>query len=246
MSEKTLIGRKEHADPRLNLYVFPHSGGMPGMYLQWKRLLPKVNVFGAQYPGRGSRISEPSLESIPEIVDDCLRGEQFEAPYILMGHSLGAIVAYEVSVRLAPTQKPLALIVSAMSSPEFRVIEAGADTMAEAQLIDEIAKMNPTIRADLEAAPELKDIFLRTLRADMTAADRYRQTPRAPLDVPIVFLGGKSDAIPEQEREGWRAYSASSFESYLFEGGHFYFNEDRAAFFAKLNEVIDNLCARGD
>jgi surfactin synthase thioesterase subunit len=243
MTNPCILGKHEHLDPLVNLYVFPHSGGLPGMYIRMKRDLDNVNVFGVQYPARGSRIDEPPCRTVDQLVDDVLAHAEFTPPYVLLGHSLGAIVAYETAVRLAQSdEQPCGLIVSAMSSPTHPLIEPGSSQLSSAELLEALRTIHPNTLADLESVPELREMFLDMLRNDMIAAETYVLKPRSPLPVPIVFMGGMDDVISDQERDGWRNFTSAGFEAHLFPGGHFYFQENPAMFFESLNLILDRLC----
>lgn len=241
MTGRCILGRAEHANPRANLYIFPHSGGMPGMYMQWKHNLEEVNVFGVQYPGRGSRISELPCTTLEDIVSDVLKHSEFVSPYILMGHSLGAIVAYEVAARISNSNPPLGLIVSAMSSPNYHVIKPGSSQLETNELLEIIRAIDPCTLVDLDSSTELRDLFIHILRSDMRAAESYVCDPGRILTVPIVFMGGSEDSIPEIEQLDWGYFTSAGFENRMFQGGHFYFQENPADFFESLNQEIRRL-----
>jgi surfactin synthase thioesterase subunit len=238
MTGRCILGKPEHANPRANLYIFPHSGGMPGMYMQWKHNLEEVNVFGVQYPGRGSRILESPCLTVDDIVSDILTRGEFVPPYILMGHSLGAIIAYEVAARASSSNPPLGLIVSAMSSPNYRVIKPGSSQLRTDEFLKIIQTIDPCTLMDLDSSAELRDHFIDVLRNDMRAAESYICKLGRILTAPIVFMGGSEDSIPENERLGWSHFTSVSFESRMFQGGHFYFRENPAIFFEFLNQEI--------
>lgn len=81
----------------LRMYCFPHSGGSPGEYMRWSDRLPGTEVWGVQLPGRGSRLAESPFTDMPELVDAVVSGLGFTGPYVLFGHSLGALVAFETA-----------------------------------------------------------------------------------------------------------------------------------------------------
>lgn len=64
---------------------------------------PEIEIIAVQYPGRGSRATERPKTSIHDLVQDLLdniHSYLSEKPFFLFGHSLGGIVAFEVSREL--------------------------------------------------------------------------------------------------------------------------------------------------
>src|SRR4030081_726799 len=53
--------RRDRAYTRMRLYCLPYAGGCAGVFRSWCDLLPAdIDVWGGEYPGPGSRISECS------------------------------------------------------------------------------------------------------------------------------------------------------------------------------------------
>ncbi len=46
------------------LFCLPSAGGSAAMYREWKNSLNKVQVVPIEYPGRGTRFSEPFADNI--------------------------------------------------------------------------------------------------------------------------------------------------------------------------------------
>src|SRR5262245_15104907 len=106
MTAKWTIRRISRPDAALRLFVVPHSGGSPGEYVRWADQLPEMDVAGIQLPGRGGRLSEQPLTSMDEVVTAVIENVHFAAPFILVGHSLGGLVAYEVALALRDRKLP--------------------------------------------------------------------------------------------------------------------------------------------
>ncbi|RKH39255.1 thioesterase, partial [Corallococcus sp. AB050B] len=84
----------------MRLFCFPHSGGSVGEYVRWADLLPDLEVWGVQFPGRGARAEEAPFTRLNELVDALVRAVDFGASFAFFGHSLGALVAFETARRL--------------------------------------------------------------------------------------------------------------------------------------------------
>jgi medium-chain acyl-[acyl-carrier-protein] hydrolase len=88
----------------LRLFCLPYAGGGASVYRAWAGLLPaEIELCVIQLPGREQRIGEPAYTSMPDLV--AALAEQLapwaaDLPYALFGHSLGALVAYELGQAL--------------------------------------------------------------------------------------------------------------------------------------------------
>ena len=109
-------------DPRMRLFCFPYAGGGTAIYHRWQRYLDDlVLVLPVKLPGRESRINEPAYECMQRLVEDLLpplRG-QLRTPFAMFGHSMGALVAFELAKQLgqSTSREPNCLFVSACRPP---------------------------------------------------------------------------------------------------------------------------------
>src|SRR6266700_289162 len=135
-------------DSHTRLFCFPYAGGSASYYY-WlsAALAPRVEVRAIQYPGRLDRRVEPSLQNIPDLADfacDALRNS-LGGPYAFFGHSMGAVVAYEVARRLARKTGggPRWLFVSGRRAPT-RHRAASVHLRSDASLVRELRTLGAT------------------------------------------------------------------------------------------------------
>src|SRR4051812_36433387 len=87
------------------LGCFPHAGGAASSFVRVARGLPTaIDTVAVQYPGRQDRHTEagmPSIAALADRVAEVLTARPSPLPTVLLGHSMGAVVAYEVALRLA-------------------------------------------------------------------------------------------------------------------------------------------------
>ncbi|MFG2452921.1 thioesterase II family protein [Streptomyces sp. NPDC048512] len=95
--------QKPQPQPQLRLFVFHHAGGSHLAYRDWPARFPAGwQVHLPDAPGRGPRDERPALHDTDALVDHHLRtlGDTLTGPFAFFGHSLGAVVAYELTRRL--------------------------------------------------------------------------------------------------------------------------------------------------
>ncbi|MBS2547837.1 thioesterase [Catenulispora sp. NL8] len=228
----------------VRMYCFPHSGGMPGEYMRWSQRLPEAEVWGVQLPGRGSRLAEPPFTELPDLVGAVVDGVEFGEPFVLFGHSLGALLAYETAAELVRRELPLpeALVLSASPAPHLLTRPASAADLDDDALAAAIARdCGPS---HIDPDPEVRALLFGALRADLEVVRSFPARPPLPLNLPVTVLGGSQDSDPPASLAAWNEYTAGPFEFRMFEGDHFYFREQPDEFFASLAEVLRQCVAR--
>ncbi|MFC4499215.1 MULTISPECIES: thioesterase II family protein [Streptomyces] len=215
-------------ESELRLICFPHAGGSAGYYRHLAMALaPRVETLAVQYPGRQDRRREPPLESIAEMADACFEalGGCLDRPYAFFGHSLGAVVAYEVALRAeqsAPPagRRPMRLFASAKSAPCV-VRQRQVHRFDDDGLMREVRKLGGT--GQTLTAPGVRALFLSAMRADYRAVETYTPAEGARLACPITVLVGDSDPLVRvTDTAAWERHTNGGIDSHVFEGGHFY------------------------
>jgi len=206
--------RRETA--RRRVFVFHHAGGSASSYQLGKHFPADVEVCAVQLPGRESRFTERPVTAMDQVVDELTAAIRADLPFAFFGHSMGALIAFEVARQLA-ADGPDHVFASAHRAPHLAdpTVLHGLDDDA---LADRLAATNPAL-----ADPELREIFLPILRADLTLCETYVHTPGEPLSCPITVFGGREDDIvTEAELRAWRQHTSAGFALRTFPGGHFY------------------------
>jgi surfactin synthase thioesterase subunit len=189
-------------------------------------------------PGRERRLKEPALTSMHEIVREVcglLGSVPPGPPWVLFGHSMGALVAWELARHL----NPLLLVVSGARPPDDPIVDATLPDLDDEELTAEVRGRFGGFPPEVDAYPELLELTLATLRADLTALARYRIDGVEPLDLPIVALRGADDKeCRTADLEGWGACTRGGFRSREFEGGHHYLFDRPREVIAALREDV--------
>ncbi|MFE6751060.1 thioesterase II family protein [Kitasatospora purpeofusca] len=213
------------------LFCFPHAGGAASFFGPWAEEAPAhVEVHAAQYPGREDRFGAPPVAGIGQLADILADevGQVRGRRVILFGHSMGALVAYEVARRLEAVDAPVSrLVVSAMGAPHkvagtFARLDGLPSAMAE------LRRLGGTDNAIL-GAPGFLEFLAPTFKADSDLVAEYRHAHDGRLDsTPVdVYLGEFDPGLRRSEIEYW-AELATSVKITIFTGDHFYLTPQRA------------------
>ncbi|MFI6346156.1 thioesterase II family protein [Streptomyces sp. NPDC050560] len=227
----------------VRLVCFPHAGGSASAFLPLARALaPSVEVLAVQYPGRQDRFREPCVDSVHELarLSTLALRDRGDRPFALLGHSLGAIVAYEIARNLAAAgdDAPVHLFVSGRRAPHHHREET-VHRLSDDALVAEVGALGGT-GSRILADPETRALVLPALRSDYRASETYRHRPGAALRCPVTALTGDADprtTVPEAA--DWRDHApADAFELIVFEGDHFYLNNRTTEFATALRERL--------
>lgn len=216
-------------DPPVRLICFHHAGGSASSFARFARTLDNsIEVMAIQSPGRQDRRNEPRLHSVSELVNaafPAVRG-QADRPIALFGHSLGAIVAFEMARLLEATRiAPRIVFVSGRPAPTTRRDES-VHRLSDAGILAELRMLGgPGIQFfdDDDVAGE----FLPSIRSDYTAIETYRCEPNARLNCPVTALVGDHDpCVTLDEARRWSGHTKADFDLRVFPGGHFYLYDE--------------------
>ncbi|MBO4206243.1 thioesterase II family protein [Micromonospora echinofusca] len=239
MSDPLWFCRASESAAPVRLFCFPFAGGNAAAFLPWQALLgPDVELWVAQLPGRGARLFEPPLSDLDELVGE-LTGAMAgytDRPYALFGHSLGALVAFEVARALHRDGRPgpRGLWVAGAEGPRTRSVRQVLHDLPDAELIEALRDYGGT-PTELLDDPEMMALLLPGLRADFALDECYTYRPGAPLDLPVhVLLADRDPHVEPARVAGWSQESSRPVQRHVFPGDHFFLFPHQATITALL------------
>lgn len=213
------------------LYCFPHGGGSAAEYVRIARDLPNVELHAIQLPGRGTRLREDSFTRMRDMVERIVEEVSFgDEPFAFFGHSLGALIAYEVARELRRTGRrlPERLILSGYPAPSIPRNADSVRHLDDDALLSEVNRRHGGMPAEVTADPELRALVAGSLRADYEVLETYRWQEGEALPVPMTLFGGRDDAVTKESLLAWGRHTTEDTTVRQFPGGHFYFRERRS------------------
>ncbi|WP_306321422.1 MULTISPECIES: thioesterase II family protein [unclassified Streptomyces] len=216
------------------LVCFHHAGGGKSAFRGWPGLLaPHLDVVLVQLKGREDRTAQPLTDDLGDLAVEIARGV-CALPYdeiVLLGHSMGATVAWAVADAIWAVYRRRARVVLSAQAPPPYTSRIGERAEREAG------------RSRGTVGDGAADAF----HADILAADLAwlsREFPALvtrPLPVDLHCVAAERDRlVPPEAMAGWAALTTREFSCRTVPGGHMYLLEDPAP----LIELVLELARR--
>ncbi|HSU14809.1 thioesterase II family protein [Longimicrobium sp.] len=235
-------------EARLRLLLLPHAGGGASMFRGWTDALPPdVEVCPVQLPGRENRMMEKAFDRMDPLVET-LAGvlERWrDLPYAVFGHSNGAAVGFELArrARRTGTPGPVHLFASGRRAPDIPSRLPDVAALPDAEMIEELSRLGGIPR-EVTQHPELMQLLLPLLRADMALIETYEFREEPPLPIPITVYTGLSDPrVTMDEAEAWARHTAAGYRIRTFPGDHFYLAGGSGSVLAALSADLRGVIA---
>lgn len=228
----------------LQLFCLPYSGASAMFYNRWRRHVPEwLKLHPLELPGRGIRFNEPLTSDMSALADALARqvGPQLQLPYAVLGHSMGALLGFELvhALQALGCPSPLALYASGATAPTQREDRLhGYDRpKSDAELLSELRRFRGTPKRVLTDR-DLINLTLPVLRADFLMCGRYRYRLRPQLRCPLHVFAGKLDDMSAEQLTAWADETSGKFSLDRFDGGHFFIHEQEPAVLRVLSQRL--------
>ncbi len=196
------------------------------MFRRWPTHLGGMEVLPIQLPARENRMREPHFGTYEELASDVTEGiaEYLDRPYAVFGHCGGALPAFETVLRIgerglrAPDRCFVSSQVAPQDGPYGRFL--GLDDNG---LRQELLKLLKAL-GSADPRPDLVELFLEVLEADLEANRRYRKEIAEGFPCPVTAIGWSDDVeVPYGRMTGWAEWAETDFP--VLKGSHYTFLE---------------------
>ena len=233
---------------KIKLYCIPYAGGSAAIYNEWKpKLESHIELRPIELAGRGSRITEPfytNLEAAVEDVFTTISNDISTQDYVIFGHSMGALIAYELlqKIKTSDIKQPLHAYFSGRKPPHIvrEKIYSSLDAKAFEKEIMSLGGTPP----ELFKYPELKQLFVPILRNDFKLSETVIERPEIlilPFDISILV--GKEEQIKQNEAVQWKRHTSKNCSVHFINGGHFFLLKEMDAVTSVINKSISKYIA---
>lgn len=250
ISDRWVSCLKPNSQARIRLFCFPYAGAGSSLFQAWSRwLLPEVELFLVNLPGRDTRIREEPFRQLKPLINPLTQGllPYLDKPFVFFGHSMGSLISFEVAreLRRLGAVQPQRLIVSGRQPPHVPDTHPSFHQLPEDEFFKITQQFYGVLPEIILQDPELVRLFLSIMRADITMIETYEYIQEAPLGCSISAFGGAQDpTVDDQSLAAWRDQTGSDFKLKLFPGEHFFIQTARAAVLQELNADLGGVLKR--
>ena len=225
-----------HPKPKasIRLFCFPFAGAGTAVFYPWSKALPEwIEMRPVLLPGRESRLREEPITQISFLIEEMVAAIEplCNLPCAFFGHSLGAVIAFELSCRLSKNseKKPVHLFLSSRRAPHLPSRNPNLHELPDAIFIEQVQKRYNGVPQQILSDPELLKLFLPAMRADFTILETTLHVEEPPGNIPITMFGGVDDpTVTFGELNAWKKYTTSTFTVLMLPGDHFYLLNQRS------------------
>ena len=232
ISESSWIFRPSpNTKPRLRLFCFPYAGGSASIFIPWANAFSSdIELCPIQLPGRANRLKEAPYDRIEPLIETLVRvlRPELDLPYALFGHSLGALISFELARAFSKLGcPPQHLFVSGRHAPHLPDPIPSIHDVSDEAFMEGIKKFNGT-PGEILRHQELMELFMPMLRADFALNGTYQYKAESVLNCPVTAFGGYQDAIVHQSLiEPWSELTSGRFNLQMFPGDHFFLHSSQ-------------------
>lgn len=251
------IGKRKKGTTKVSgrLFLFPPAGGDVSSFSAWEKDVPDhLEICALKLPGRGKRIDEPLESNINRIADEAAKElkQMTDLPYYIFGHSMGALLAYEIVLRCmeSGSRLPNKMIVSAMKPPYILARQNADDLVVKLyKLDDKEFKQNIIDMGGIEPIILEHDSFLNIIlpkiRNDLKLCETYGNKNIIKLPVDLDIYHARDDHMVSTEQiQLWKDYTTKEACVHYFEGGHFYYQERKSEFLKVLSTSLNDAMSK--
>ncbi|ATZ22045.1 Linear gramicidin dehydrogenase LgrE [Streptomyces lavendulae subsp. lavendulae] len=226
------------------LVCLPFAGAGASFFRKWQPLAADgLRIAAVQLPGREERFLDETHTDASSAMDEAwawLEPQLDGAERIVVfGHSLGAVLAYELAHRIGdlgglPVER---LVVSGSAGP-WKPRARRATGLSDEQFLTRVQGFAGYTHQAMQDE-EMLELLVPLLRADVEMHENYRPSYQDPLNAPITALrGADDDLVSAMECAQWVEATTGGFVSTELPGGHMYLTESAGDVLRIVTEAL--------
>ncbi|MEU2834664.1 alpha/beta fold hydrolase [Streptomyces lavendulae] len=226
------------------LVCLPFAGAGASFFRKWQPLAADgLRIAAVQLPGREERFLDETHTDASSAMDEAwawLEPQLDGAERIVVfGHSLGAVLAYELAHRIGdlgglPVER---LVVSGSAGP-WKPRARRATGLSDEQFLTRVQGFAGYTHQAMQDE-EMLELLVPLLRADVEMHENYRPSYPGPLNAPITALrGADDDLVSAMECAQWVEATTGGFDSTELPGGHMYLTESAGDVLRIVTEAL--------
>lgn len=243
-SNPWILRPKPNPGASFRLFCFPCAGGLPSRFNAWsKHLFPDIEVCSVQLPGRGKRIQEPCIKEWTVLIDKITLAMQdsLDLPFAFFGHSLGALISFEVTHRLCHNHNllPQHVFMCSCGGPSTPITPPFISSLPTQLFVKELSERYQAIPPMIQEDARLLKLFLPSLRADFKLFETYSYASKTPLHCPITAFSGLQDlAVTQPDLLNWQRETSKDCNLHFLQGNHFFLDDQIQLISEKILEAV--------
>lgn len=223
------------------MFCFPYVGGGAWIFRDWpQRSGKELEIVPIELPARDRRLLEEPYSNVAPLVGDLADVLPLEKPFVFFGHSMGALIAFELTRELRRRRRPMPFCLFLSGSCGAHVPRTGPmrHLLSDQELVAELRELGGTPEEVLQDK-SMMEFFLPSIRADFSIVETYVYRESEPLDCPVVALHGESDQeTSRDDAVAWRQHTSNTFQLHVFPGDHFFLHSGKSAILAVIRDTI--------
>jgi len=182
-----------------------------------------VEVCALQPPGREGRVKDDPLTTMDSMANAIAAAIRplLTTSYAFFGHSMGAVIAYEVirMLRASGAAWPTHLFVSASGAPHVPDLDRH-HLLGDDELIATLRKEGG-FPEEILGKRDFMEMLFPVIRADAAVTETYRHQRGTTFECPMTaFIGTRDEKIRADDIRAWKSYTNKAFREVTVDGAH--------------------------